>query len=209
MKSSRQRLAVILSSVIGVTGACGSLSNDRFRSLDDQALKSAFAESATTSTTRPPIFTAPSTSAQTTTTTTIPTETVVLYFITADNKLEAVARDLPVGVTTERVIAELQAGPTPSENAGLRNFLGDTMIVGFDLGAVPPIISLNPPFTNALTPEDRALLAGQLALTLSGRPGIGQVRFTLDGERWQPPVPGGVELTRDVTGKDFAPLVSP
>jgi spore germination protein GerM len=198
--------ALLLS--IAVVSGCGSLSNDTYRVIDGNQVEKAFAE---TTTTRAPIFKTTSTTSPpapvTTTTTTIPSETVVLYFVTADNKLRAVKRQRPVGYSREAVVNDLRSGPGATEGAGLRTLVPEATITKVDFATVPPTVELTP-LVLAVPIDQRALIVGQIAATLTRLPGVGQVRFevpSIDGE-WKPPLPDGTEAGRAVTGNDYAPL---
>jgi spore germination protein GerM len=208
----RRSLSRATALVIGVAMAsgCGSLSNDTYNAIDDSQVQKAFAE---TTTTRAPIFKTTSTTTPpaptTTTSTTIPTESVVLYFVTTDNKLRAVKRPRPVGYSREGIVNDLRSGPGATEGAGLRTLVPEPTITKVDFSTVPPTVELTqlillPDYTV----EQKILIAGQIAATLTRLPGVGQVRFVvpgLEGE-WKPPLPDGSEPDRYVTGSDYASL---
>jgi spore germination protein GerM len=202
----------LLASLLVIAG-CGTLANDTYRSIDDGQVQSAFAEGTTT--TRPPIFKTPSTSAATvpttTTTTTIPSETIVLYFVTTDNRLRAVKRQRPIGYSRDAIVSELRAGPTAAEGAGLRTLVPEATITKVDFAAVPPTVELTPLMLAAFVPaEQKVLIAGQIAATLTRLPGVGQVRFLVPGAEgeWLPPLPDGSTAERAVTATDYASLFS-
>jgi Sporulation and spore germination len=198
--------AVLLA--LTIASGCSSLSNDTYSAIDDGQVQKAFAE---TTTTRAPIFKTTSTTTPpaptTTTTTTIPTEAVVLYFVTADNKLRAVKRQRPLGYSREGIVNDLRTGPGAAEGAGLRTVVPEATITKVDFATVPPTVELTI-LVLAAPIDQQALIAGQIAATLTRLPGVGQVRFvvpSLPGE-WRPPLPDGTEAERAVTGSDYAPL---
>jgi hypothetical protein len=206
---------------VALLAGCGSLSNDRYRAIDDSQISPAFVENSTTTTTRAifvPSSTAPTTLPPTTTTTTVvPTETVVLYFVTTDNKLKAAKRQRPVGYTADAVMADLRAAPLVTDGTGLRTIVGGDVIRNVDFTTVPPTVELNSVVLFLdVDPLDNALIAGQIAATLTRLPGVGQVRFVVVGMgpggavgTWYPPLPDGTTAERDVTGRDYAPLFAP
>jgi spore germination protein GerM len=57
-------------------------------------------------------------------------------------------------------------------------------------------------------PADRQLLAvAQVVCALTSQPGVGQVRFTLDGERIDVPREDGALTGSPVTREDYADLI--
>jgi spore germination protein GerM len=161
----------------------------------DQTTTSTTTSTTTTTTTVPPtasVTEGPTSSAATTTT--IPTEPVELYFIAGD-VLESVTQELTRGPGPSRVLEVLEQGP-PSGDAGI----GLTSLV--PPGLTRPVIESG---TGVATVDlvgelfegieggiDQRRAIAQIVLTLTRRPGIGQVRFTLDGEELSVPKLGNV-----------------
>ena len=185
-----------------VTASCGVGGDDNLRQFNDDDLfglnETTTSTSSTTSTTAPPVPSVrPTVEA---TTTTIVTESVQVYFLDG-NRLQPVPRDLASPATPSRVIAALEAGPpTGPLGIGLRTLIPT---VSTD---VPPLVNSVDP-TNAgfasvdlaatafslIDPADQRAAIAQIVLTLVNRPGIGQVRFTLDGTPMRVPFREGLQ----------------
>ena len=131
------------------------------------------------------------------TSTTIVTEQVVLYFVDG-RTLTDVSRDLARGPSPSsplRVVTALLDGPPPGEfGIGLRSLLTDDLVnsvVASGTGFVT--VDLAGEAFQRIDPADQRSAIGQLVLTLTERPGIGQVRFTLDGEPMRVPRRDGLQ----------------
>jgi spore germination protein GerM len=181
-------------------GACGTSSgSDRFQQIEKADVAAAFKEIATTTTTTTP----PKPSSPTTTTTvapttlpattavltTIPSENIVVYFVTADGRPKAVTQRRPVPVQPMDAIAELQTPPA----ANLRTYLGPGLVVRIDqtsLDGVPyAAVHLQPGFLDR-PKNEQVLIAAQLTLTLTQLRGIALVGLVINGDLLQMPVPG-------------------
>jgi hypothetical protein len=143
-------------------------------------------DATTTSTTAPPPTAPPPPSAPTTvgaTSTTVATESVELYFIDG-GQLQNVFIDLARPASPSRVIAALMSGPPAGGvGIGLRSLLPPDLVNGvLPTSAGYATVDLaNEPY-QLIDPADQRLAIAQIVLTLVRRPGIGQVKFTLDGE---------------------------
>jgi spore germination protein GerM len=142
----------------------------------------------TTTTTVPPTASVVAGSTSTAaTTSTIATEPVELYFVAGD-VLESVTQDLSSGVGLTRVMQALEAGPPPPEvGIGLTSLLppGLTRSV-FEPGTGVATVDLDGELFETIEGGvDQRRAIGQIVLTLTQRDGVGQVRFTLDGEPMQ------------------------
>ena len=67
-------------------------------------------------------------------------------------------------------------------------------------------IDLTPAF-EALPPSDQILALGQLVLTVTARPGVGQAEFTLDGEPIDVPRGNGLLVSGTVVRDDYVKLL--
>ena len=150
----------------------------------------------TTTTTVAPTATAPEGTTTTigVTTSTVATELVELYFI-AGGVLESVTQELTRGVSLSRVLTALESGPPPPDvGIGLTSDLpiGLTRNV-FEAGTGVATVDLVGELFETIPGgvEQRRAIA-QIVLTLTARRGIGQVRFTLDGEPLAVPKLGNV-----------------
>jgi spore germination protein GerM len=206
------RRALLAAVSISVSlAACGT-ANDHYRPIDNADVRAAFLETNTT-TTAITIFASTSTTPtvpKTTTTTTVPTESVIVYFVTDVGKLRGVKRVHPVGYNRDVVIADLRAAPVAADGPGLRTVVDGAVITSVDLAAVPPVVDLSPfVMLPDFTDELRVEVAGQIAATLTKLPNVWQVSFTVAGQPWPTPLPDGQVVTRPVSGADFASLFVP
>jgi Sporulation and spore germination len=187
----RRHLALAVGAMVLVvaTGSCGAGGDDKLRRIDDADL---FGLDETTTSTSSTTTTSPPSVQPTlggTSTTVIPaTESVQLYFLDG-NRLQPVSIDLAGEASVTRVITALLSGPPAGDlGIGLR-----TLLPAPD-GTDPPVVTSVIPSTagyatvdlsartfGLIDPADQRSAIGQIVLTLVSRPGIGQVRFTLDG----------------------------
>ncbi len=196
-------LAGLAAASAGLAAGCGvggdgdlqRIGSGDLAGLDQTTTSTTTSTSTTTTTTVPPTASVAVGSTSTAaTTTTIPTEPVELYFIAGD-VLEGVTQELTRGPGPSRVLEVLESGP-PSGDAGI----GLTSLV--PPGLTRPVIESG---TGVATVDlvgelfegieggvDQRRAIAQIVLTLTRRPGIGQVRFTLDGEDLSVPKLGNV-----------------
>jgi hypothetical protein len=175
---------VVLALSIGTT-ACGIGGDDQLQTIDRQDLLGLdeTTTTSTTSTTEPAATSLPA--AETTaagTSTTIATESVALYFVDG-TRLQPVTIDLAGTATPNRVIqALLTARPSGEVGIGLRTLLPPGLVNDVDApGTGEATVDLAAEPFNRIDPADQRAAIGQIVMTLVHRPGIGQVRFTLDG----------------------------
>lgn len=138
---------------------------------------------------------APSTTAVATTTTTTTTldpnqtssvpevvsEIVDLYFLSSNNVVKT-QRNITSPATATQTLASLIAGPpNDGTSVGLRSALPRLFTATVEV--VRGIATLNAAssFLDNLSPGDQKLAIAQIVLTLTSRPGIGQVLFSVDG----------------------------
>lgn len=138
---------------------------------------------------------APSTTVVTTTSTTTTTldpndnaakpevvsEIVDLYFVSS-NSVVKTQRNITSPATAAQTLASLIAGPPNDGTAvGLRSALPDSFTATVDVVRGVATVDAASSFLNNLSPGDQKLAIAQLVLTLTSRPGIGQVLFSVDG----------------------------
>jgi spore germination protein GerM len=179
-----RNLASVIAAILVGAGLCGCglPAEDSFEPItrDD-----GFGLSQTTS---PSTTAAPTTTVDATTTTALATtstlvaELVELYFITG-RQLTGVATPLPLDPALGQVMAALLEG-TPE--GGLGTGLRSALPVGAEISVVSEagIATVDLPATifETLDPLDQRLMFGQIVLTLTDRPGVGPVVFTIAGE---------------------------
>jgi spore germination protein GerM len=185
----RRGLLMVLAMVamVATLAACGVPSDKQYSAIERQDIPFGVADTTTTSTTTtlPPATTVPPR-----TTTTVPSEPASLYFI-YDTKLSPVSRALPKPAPADVVLAALQKGPDEKDlPAGLRSAvpagsISNVRVLGgvANVDLAQSFITPTPgPEQPPIVPADQALAFGQIVLTLTNRPGIGQVLFTVAGQ---------------------------
>jgi hypothetical protein len=200
----RRLLALVAAALVlvVVAASCGVGGDDHLRQYNDDDLfglnETTTSTSSTTTTTAPPVPTVQPTIEATTTT--IVTESVQVFFLDG-NRLQPVIRDLASQASLSRVIAALEAGPpTGPLGIGLRTLLPPTST------DVPPLVNsvgasplgfanvdLAAAAFSLIDPADQRAAIAQIVLTLVNRPGIGQVKFTLDGAPMSVPKREGLQ----------------
>lgn len=208
---SRSRMVWTSAVALGL-GACGLPGEGDLQEIDPAdlvGLDQTTTTSSTTSTTAAPTTTLGSAPIETTTT--IATEQVTLYYL-AGNQLVPVTQTLPRPASLQQVLLSLEAGPPTGEpGTGLDSLLprGLTNQVT-EIGGVATVDMNGEAFAEIADADQRAAI-GQIVLTLTGRPGVGQVRFTLDDGSVPLPVPKrGGELSEPgeaVSELDFETLI--
>ncbi len=134
----------------------------------------------------------------------------VSVFLVRNDRLVAAVRRLAPSARLRRVLGALELGPTKEEVAvaGLRSALPTNAVDGVSVAAGTAIVGLDPSVAT-LSSGDQLLALAQLVFTLTARPGIGQVRFTLEGEDAQVPRADGSLVAAPVSRDDYlavAPL---
>jgi hypothetical protein len=212
-------LAVAALALTAAVTACGVGGDDRLRQIsrdDLQGLDETTTTSTTTTTTVasiPPV--GPTVGA---TSTTIATESVQLYFLDG-NQLQPVTIDLAAPASLSRVTTALLSGPPTGDlGIGLRTLLPvATETVPLLVNVVVPssegyaTVDLNNTAFQLIDPTDQRAAIAQMVLTLTTRPGIGQVRFTLDGSPMRVPRREGLqsEPGQLVSAQDYVSLLIP
>lgn len=137
-------------------------------------------------------------------------EPVELYFISA-NRAVSTTRLLVSPATPTQVLDTLLQGIRGEEaSTGLRSALPTRFVATVDTRRGVALISASAPFLSDLSPTDQRLAIAQIVLTLTRRPGIGQVSFRVDGTEIAVPRGAG-DLTAaggTVTFDDYTVLVS-
>lgn len=142
--------------------------------------------------------------------TTIATEQVSVYYV-AGSRLVPVALSLPTGASLEQVVAALDGGlPSGPAGVGLRTLLPAGSLNNVTLRNGVAMVDLDGSKFDAVAPEDQRRAIGQLVLTLTNRPGVGQVSLSVDGEALAAPKAGNVvgEPGEPVSADDYSELLS-
>ena len=192
------RGAAVVTVLLAIVG-CGVPTDSAMRPIDIRAIPSGLSatststttsttSTSTTSTTAPP-RPPPTTTAVAPPITQAPVlEPVLLYFALGDRIVE-VTRPMATSPSLDSVVLLLAFGPNLGESAPAARSaveLGDVESVTLSAGVA--IVQLSNKFRDLPATEQRRSVA-QLVLTLTKRPGVGQVRFQVQGTAL--PVPRG------------------
>jgi spore germination protein GerM len=196
-------MAVAVAAVVTLVAGCGEDGGDGFRAITPPPDLS---ESTTTTTT-----TAPSTTEATTLlpTTTVPTEVVSLYFV-AGSQLRKTERIRPRGVSISDVVDLLTAGPVgDAGGAPLRSAIPASPRILTKASVTGGVATVDlAPAVRDLPRQDQLFVFGQVVLTLTERPNVGQVRFTLGGSPLAAFLPDGSQRDGAVTKEDYQTLLN-
>lgn len=132
-------------------------------------------------------------------------EPVALCFV-RDGRLVVVSHEIGAPVDLQAVLDALAAPPA---DAGplLRTALTEPSVVGEVrlLGGIARVDLL--PEISALPADEQLLAVAQIVCTLTGRAGVGQVSFTLQGARLAVPKGDGSLVSSPVARDDYAGLM--
>ncbi len=133
------------------------------------------------------------------------TEQVSLCFV-REGHLVFVTHELPLPVTLATTVEAL-AAPPPTTRPPVRTALTDPSIVRDVrvLGGIARVDLL--PSVSTLPADQQLLAVAQIVCTLTGRPGVGQVSFTLEGAPLAVPKGDGSLVTSPVARDDYGPLL--
>jgi spore germination protein GerM len=210
-----RRVAVLAAAITAVAGGCGiggggNLQQIRSEDLAGLDQTTTSTTSTTTTTTTAPIDTAAGTTTSAATTSPVPTEQVELYYV-AGSVLESVTQEVFRGISLFGVLRALESPPPPDVAVGLTSVLpvGVTRGVIESGTGVATVDLVGDIFENIEGGDEQRRAIAQIVLTLTRRPGIGQVRFTLDGEDLPVPKRGNVlsEPGEPVSRSDYESLL--
>ena len=131
-----------------------------------------------------------------------------ICLVAGQQRVLVVDRTLEPGYDPADLVDALVAGPTAAERTyGLTSALADPDTVRSvgDEGGVATV-DLDPSFAEVPTADQLDVVA-QIVCTLTGQPGIGQVRFTVDGRPVEVPRGDGSATSEPVTRADFRTLI--
>ncbi len=200
---------VVVAALLGVVAAsCGTTADNQFRAVSPDKVPFDLAEASTTTTSTTTTVATTTTTTPTVTTTVPATEAVRLFFVDKDNHLRPVVRNVVKPKETDklppsRILAELLAGPKAPE-VGLRSALGVGMVSAPTDDAGTAVVAVAPTFV-ALDNTEKALASAQLVYTLTEPFGVGQVRFTYNGDDVPSLLADGTPVDR-VSRGDYEPI---
>lgn len=136
-------------------------------------------------------------------------EVVDLYYV-AGSRLVRVQRQLASPATVAQALAAL--GDTPTDDpslAGLRSALPGGLPLEVDVGRGVARVDASRSFLDGLSALDQRLAIAQIVLTLTSRPGVGQVVISVEGSPVAIPRGRGdlVAAGTPVTYDDYSVLV--
>ncbi|HVM52467.1 MAG TPA: GerMN domain-containing protein [Acidimicrobiales bacterium] len=137
--------------------------------------------------------------------TSLTSEQLALCFV-REGRLVVVTQELAPPITLRDAVAALTG---PPQGAGpLRTALTEPSLVS-DVRLVGGIARVDlVAGVSALPTEEQLLAVAQIVCTLTGRPGVGQVSFTLDGARLPVPKGDGSLVTSPVARDDYSTLMA-
>ena len=137
-------------------------------------------------------------------------EPVDLFYI-SNSKIIKVQRNVASPANPSQALSSLVEGPSTSpEFVGLRTALPPTFAASVDVIRGVARVDATRTFLNSLSGLDQKLAIAQIVLTLTSRPGVGQVLFSVDGKLISVPrgrgdsVASGIAVTFD----DYSSLIS-
>ncbi len=120
----------------------------------------------------------------------MPSEEVVVYFVTADGRLQPQPIRRPIPVDPLAALNEMQS---TRGQAGLRTFISPGLILKLTAERLDSAayvgVHLDPSFLGR-EPLDRLAAAAQITMTLTGLRGIGNIGLVVDNELIESLVPG-------------------
>lgn len=137
-------------------------------------------------------------------------EPIDLFFI-SNSRIIKVQRNVASPANPSQALSSLVEGPSTSpEFVGLRTALPTTFAASVDVIRGVARVDATRTFLNSLSGLDQKLAIAQIVLTLTSRPGVGQVLFSVDGKLISVPrgrgdsVASGVAVTFD----DYSSLIN-
>ncbi|MDA0297756.1 MAG: GerMN domain-containing protein [Actinobacteria bacterium] len=137
-------------------------------------------------------------------------EPIDLFFI-SNSRIIKVQRNVASPANPAQALSSLVEGPSTSpEFVGLRTALTTTFVASVDVIRGVAQVDATGVFLGSLSGLDQKLAIAQIVLTLTSRPGVGQVLFSVDGRLISVPrgrgdsVASGVAVTFD----DYSSLIN-
>ena len=137
-------------------------------------------------------------------------EPIDLFFI-SNSRIIKVQRNVASPANPSQALSSLVEGPSTSpEFVGLRTALPTTFTAKVDVTRGVAQVDATRAFLNSLSGLDQKLAIAQIVLTLTSRPGVGQVLFSVEGKFISVPRGRGDSVASRiaVTFDDYASLVN-
>jgi hypothetical protein len=209
-------LAVILAVIGSAATSCGLPADESAQEIDNVLfdLDQTTTTSTTTTTTLPEVTLPPVEPVESaeTTTTLVATTTVPIFYVIGFADLVPQSTQLTSPVQPLQIVAQLENGPAAGpESIGLRTLVAPGLVADVSVERGVATVDLDGRVLNQLSNVESRTAIGQLVLSLR-LPGIGQVRFTTEGEPEQVPVPSRNNQLSDpgeeLAFEDFEPLLA-
>jgi len=190
MMSSRSRLAFAVA--LGLAGACGVESQGQATQVDDDRVPFGLLDP--TSTTSQPRGGGG-------------TNAVDVCLVRGDSVV-VIPRHTEVDAPVDAAIGLLEAGPISDAEAAseLRTEVSEGSVRDLELTGGVAVVALGGGF-GELQADAQRLAVAQLVCTLTAQPGVGQVRFTLDGADVDVPREDGSLTAEPLTRDDYRDLI--
>jgi len=144
---------------------------------------------------------------QPTTTVVAAGKTAAIYLLSED-RLIPVDRSVPAGADLGDLLRQAMAGPTEVEQSlGITSAVPAGAVSSVDASRGIAGVDLSSSFGD-IRSGDQILALGQIVYTLTGQPGIGGVRFTVEGEDVTVPLTDGT-LSDDPLSRDDFKAIAP
>jgi len=211
--------AAALAAALAAGAGCGyegtnqvrEVPSDELFGLDETTTTSTTTTTTTTTTTMPPPIDSAvtTTTVLATTTTAIATVSVALYFVDGE-QLTSISQNLSSPASLSRVLDALELGPTGGEAViGLDSAVPRGLVDTVSERSGVAVVDLDSEVYERVPSDEQLPAIAQIVLTLTQQSGVGQVRFTLDGETL-PVRLGNNRITdppRPVSADDYAVLL--
>ncbi len=133
--------------------------------------------------------------------------TVAVYLLVGD-ELVPVDRSVSGGAALEELLGQVITGPTEVEQSlGITTAVPSGTLASVDTSRGIAEVDLASSFGD-IRSREQTLALGQIVYTLTGQPGIGGVRFTVEGEDVTVPLSDGT-LTDDPLSRDDFAAIAP
>ena len=137
------------------------------------------------------------------TTTAVEAGRTATVYLRTEDRLIAVDRSVPEDAELADLLEQVISGPTEvEESLGITSAVPAGTIASVDTGGGIAEVDLASSFGD-IRSRDQILALGQIVYTLTGQPGIGGVRFTVEGKDVTVPLSGGASSDEPLTRDDF------
>ncbi len=137
------------------------------------------------------------------TTTTVAAGRLTDIYLVSEDRLIAVDRSVSADASLEDLLGQVIAGPTEVEQSlGITTAVPSGTLASVDTSRGIAEVDLAASFGD-IRSADQILALGQIVYTLTGQPGIGGVRFTVDGEPVTVPLSDGSQSDDPLSREDL------